>query len=143
MEIVYDPDPTDVHVHERHAYVDGEIDERPGPWIWYYRATIRNRSDRPLRLTWLDAFHFEHGRWTPGNGRGRALDTAAIRELLVDGDLDAEGGLPAGGEAIRPVGWILGEGPVREPVKWAVVAIDDDGVEHYAEAELGLVPYDD
>ena len=135
LEIIFDPNPTDVDVHERHG-----PEERPAEWVWYYHSEIHNRSARDLRLVWMEAFFFEDDRWLPGNGRGRALGSRDIVELFSEGDATPDGVLPAGASMTRPVAWLTGEGPIRAPVKWAVVAVDAEGVEHWAEAEIRMVP---
>lgn len=131
LEIVHEPNPTAIHEHEIHG-----DDERPGPWVWYYSTRIRNLSQVVLDLVWMDGFIFEHGRWAPGTGRGRAMGPAEIAELYPDGTT-----LAPGAEISRPVAWLTADGPICPPVKWAVVARDATGGEHWAEAEIGAVPY--
>ena len=127
------PNPCNQHTHPT-------VQQPPYRYMWYYRTEVCNTLDVPLRVVWFEAFHWEGGRWVPGNITGRTLTGQDFSEWYTHGDKIIDGVIPPGSTAVDNRNWHGSLRPTPEPMKWAYRAVAPSGTEHYAEVVIESVP---
>ena len=125
LEVVHIPNPCDQHE-------SGAFRKNPFPFMWYYRTEVRNNTGKPLEVVWFESYFLRSRQWVPANIKGRELTAEDFRQWYAD----ADGPIPPGGIAVCSVNWHGGSRPWSCRTKWAYRAVDADGKEYTAEAEV-------
>ncbi len=102
-------------------------------FMHYYRTEITNTSDRPLRIVWFEGYEQVDGVWYPGNVLGRALRGGDFANWYTEGHPTPNGVIPPGKTGVCDVNYHGNNSPGKMTVKWAYIAVDDEGNDFYAE----------
>ncbi|MEX0774111.1 MAG: hypothetical protein WD042_00210 [Phycisphaeraceae bacterium] len=105
--------------------------------MWYYRTEVRNNTDRPLTVVAFEGYSLYDGVWVSNNVKRRELNADDFRQWYGDGNgRPASGAIPPGGVAVCTVNWHGATRPWSGRTKWVYQAVDDQGHEYHAEAEV-------
>ncbi|MFC1582359.1 hypothetical protein ACFL4W_02350 [Planctomycetota bacterium] len=130
IEVIHSPNPSTQHTSPG-------FEKNPFPFTWYYRTEVHNRTDRPVRVEWFEAYSLVRGRWVPNNVKGRQLTHGDFMGWYADEDgLNEDGTIPPGGYAVCGVNWHGRRRPWSCRLKWVYRAVDDQGNEFEAEEEI-------
>lgn len=111
---------------------------------WVYRTEVENDHDFPIRVIWFDFSYFDDchgdGDWFATNIRKRTLRHADFVDWYGDGTSsleDSGGWLAPGAVAACDPNYCFAFGDSITPVKWSFIAVDSEGNDYFAEAEVG------
>jgi len=106
----------------------------PYPYMWYYRTEVHNRSSRPLRIVWFEAYTQHEGVWYANGVLRRTMRGRDFSNWYTEGDKTENGLLPPGAVAACDVNWHGFDSPHQPRSKWAFIAVDDKGNDYFVEA---------
>jgi hypothetical protein len=108
-------------------------------YVRFYRTAVTNKTDRPLRIVWFDAFRSSRGEWTASNVRNKVLRTRDFIDWYGGDDVIPGGWLQPGATVSDDVNWHATETPDETPAKWAYLAVDAEGNDYFAEAPVPAI----
>lgn len=130
LEVIHTPNPCDQHASDC-------FPKDPFPFMWYYRTEVRNNTDVPLRVVSFEAYLRIGGRWMPRNVKNCILDGDDFRQWYGGPDGEpASGPIPPRSSAVCQVNWHGTRAPWSPRCKWVYKAVDDQGNQLEAEAEV-------
>ncbi|MCB1091695.1 MAG: hypothetical protein KDL87_09195 [Verrucomicrobiae bacterium] len=105
---------------------------------WVYRTEVENTGNRRLRVIWFEFYYQNDGTWFGVNVRNRPLGNSDFVDWYGDsGSALSEGGwLEPGAVGVCDPNWHLAFCKEPYPAKWSFLAVDEEGRECLAEAEI-------
>jgi hypothetical protein len=108
-------------------------------YVRFYRTAVTNKTDRPIRIVWFDAFLSHRGEWMASNVRNKILRTQDFVDWYGGDSVVPGGWLQPGATVSDAVNWHPTEAPDEIPAKWAYLAVDAQGNEYFAEAMVPVI----
>jgi hypothetical protein len=136
LRVTHDPNPTPIFQSNR-------FQAPPYPYMWFYRTTIENRSDRFLKIIWFESYFEKNGKWRSNNILGAVMGKEVFSmwyEDLGTGDMDPQGWIRPGGRVYCRENWHWSDRKKPPVFKWAYLAVDRFGNDYYVEAIIKSVP---
>ena len=130
MMITISPNPCDVHS-------SSAFNEKPYPYMWYYRTEVKNILPFPLQVTWFATFSWVDDEWV----LQKEFDGEDFASWYTEGDPCLNGIIQPGQTAVRDPSMQGSPDPKGGISKWAYIARDPGGQEYYVESVVELVPF--
>jgi hypothetical protein len=132
--VTHSPNPSNIH--------KSEYFPKPYyPYTWYYKTTIKNISDRDLKIIWFESYVESNQAWYASNVLNRTLRNDVFLKWYGDNEGNkAKEWFGPGETRICEINWHGSDDPKGYRMKWAYIAIDKYGNDYYSEAIIESTP---